>query len=486
MQHYRLIKHGVFAMVVLRIALLLMVGTALPSTEAFIRPSSIASRSCGSGNKNAFHLPLEIRKPIPKIMRPLEASPLSILPTSPLGSIAILVAIVLVHESGHYLAARKFGIKVEEFSVGVGPKIFGFEAFGNQFNLRALPLGGYVRFPEHFGPPKVKEEPPKAKFTWSPRKEQPAKEPPKTNEMVYYDDPDLLQNRSWKQRAVVLSGGIIFNFILSFMIYFGVISWGSGLPSPSFGAGAKVSAAPRPSSAAASGALRQGDIILAVDGRPLVASSSPSYLDAQRGINDFVATVRGTPDGGSLNLRVLHPGEADPVSIVVMPQKALGADYQTIGVLLTPNFEKTESLRSTNPIEAAQIAASYSADLIAGTASGLASVVGRAVEGQDLGGQISGPIGLIKSGSEIVSTQDLTAVLLFTAAISINLGVVNAFPLPALDGGQLIFVMWEALSGRKVNQELQDGITGATLLLLLFISLGTVVGDVESILLRRN
>lgn len=71
--------------------------------------------------------------------------------SSPLGSISLLAGIVLIHEAGHYLAARSFGIEVEEFSVGVGPKLWGFTASnGNEFNLRALPLGGYVRFPENY------------------------------------------------------------------------------------------------------------------------------------------------------------------------------------------------------------------------------------------------------------------------------------------------------------------------------------------------
>jgi hypothetical protein len=73
------------------------------------------------------------------------SSLVSAVASSPLGSIAILAGIVLVHESGHYLAARLFKVQVEEFSIGIGPKLFGFKAFGDEFNLRALPLGGEVR-----------------------------------------------------------------------------------------------------------------------------------------------------------------------------------------------------------------------------------------------------------------------------------------------------------------------------------------------------
>ena len=79
--------------------------------------------------------------------------------TSPVvGAVSVLAGIVLVHEAGHYLAARSFNISVVEFSIGFGPKIVGFEAIGNEFNLRALPLGGYVRFPEHFDIAKFEQQ----------------------------------------------------------------------------------------------------------------------------------------------------------------------------------------------------------------------------------------------------------------------------------------------------------------------------------------
>lgn len=82
----------------------------------------------------------------------------------------------------------------------------------------------------------------------------------------------------------------------------------------------------------------------------------------------------------------------------------------------------------------------------------------------------------------MVATKDLTAVLLFAAALSVNLGVINALPLPALDGGQLVFVLAEALTGRKVDQRLQEGITSVAVLFLLWVSVSAAIGDVGNIL----
>ena len=461
-------------------------------------------------------------------------SPLSTLFASPLGAVLVLGTIVLIHESGHYLAARRFGIQVEEFSVGVGPKLFGFTALGNEFNLRSLPLGGYVRFPEHYNVTLVQEQQRKTyelvqaarrerndgmafqvlnaltlgywedrrnrnereailqdnsdfealpwwKKVGRKKKELPADLVVDDVEIDYYDSPNLLQNRPWQERAVVLSGGVIFNLLLSFLIYFGEISYGGGLPKPIFDSGVIVSQAPRPE-AAASGVLSKGDVILSINGSPLTLSTSPSAIESQTAINEFIGKIRNTPEGESLRLSVRHPKETTPVEVSITPKRSSTDAPPTIGVLLSPNFVKSEVLRSSDWVEASSMAAQYTAQMTTDTACGLISAFGSMLSPKsNVGAQVSGPIGLIRTGSEVVATQDWTAVFLFAAAISINLGVVNALPLPALDGGQLLFVLSEALTGRKVDQRVQEGITGAALFFLLALSVSAAVGDIGSI-----
>jgi regulator of sigma E protease len=416
----------------------------------------------------------------------LKASPLVALLSSPLGSVGVLASIVLVHEMGHYLAARSFGISVEEFSIGFGPKLLGFRAFGDEFNLRALPLGGYVRFPENYNATRVREmeeaaylaakengalEKPDAaseilnmvtfgavearqqrekeqqllqqveEFNNLPFWKKMVKTPPQKSldrgnvEIEYYDDPKLLQNRPWQERAVVLSGGVVFNLLLSFSIYFGQISVGPGLPQPVFDRGIVINAAPT-SNAAASGLLRKGDIVYEINGSPVSVSSSPSPYEAQKSINEFIAKIRTAPEGQPIKLVVRHPNEKELVNVDVVPKKLDAAGPQTIGVLLAPNYIKSEVLRTDNVGEAASLAYKYAYSLTSQTAAGLGSLFGDLFSGKagSSSNQVSGPIGLIRTGSEVVATQDLTTVLLFAAAISINLGVVNALPLPALDG----------------------------------------------------
>lgn len=496
----------------------------------------------------------------------------------PLGSVAILAFIVLIHESGHFLAAKQFGIAVEEFSIGFGPKLWGFtrtttvatpndsRSSNNnnkknddetttaveEFNLRALPLGGYVRFPENYnltlarqidqadlvasedfirsrGRPTwmaqvgnaltlgfwqdkqwedekqrrrqqavaaleaVQATVPwwRTKPFWKAKKAMTKAAAVATPyEIQYYDDPNLLQNRPWQERAVVLSGGVVFNLLLAFVIYFGQISLGPGLPVPTFDTGIVVKAAPRPG-APASGLLRQGDVIMQVDGVPVMSSSSsaPSAMDSQRAISNFIAKIRATPEGGSLSLTVLHPNEKQPVQINIQPTRSgFGDDKKapmTIGTLLSPNYVETKVMKTSNPLGASELAFQYLSSITFETANGLAMFFASLFSGPGtVGGapssQISGPLGLIKSGTEVVATKDWTSVLLFTAAISVNLGVINSIPLPALDGGQLVFVLAEALTGKKVNQRFQERLTGVAVLFLLLLTASTFVGDVTS------
>jgi membrane-associated protease RseP (regulator of RpoE activity) len=427
---------------------------------------------------------------------------------------------------------------VEEFSIGVGPKLLGFRAFGDEFNLRAIPLGGYVRFPENYNSTLVREQEqaalkaardfdaqqerdlkykivnaltlgalddsrrrdekarraklrlesaPYRQSWWSRFRGSSVKEEPDILDIEdvkidYYDDPKLLQNRPWFERAVVLSAGVVFNLILAFFIYFGEICYGPGVPRPIFAPGALITATPRPD-APANGLLRKGDVIVAVNGGGVSRSSSPLAGEAQKSISDLISMIRATPDGESLHLTIFRRGDDAPIQVDVRPQRVRDGP-QTIGVLLSPNFVQSKVIRATSVLDGSVKAAEYVGILTRETAQGLLSIVGDVLKGKGAGNQISGPIGLIKTGSEVVATQDWSSILTFAAAISINLAVVNALPLPALDGGQLLFVLSEAVSGRKVDQRLQEGITGAALLFLLLAAFGAAFSDIENILLR--
>ena len=472
---------------------------------------------------------------------PTPSSLQMVLPSAaaPIGSVLVLCIVVLIHEMGHYLAARTFGMKVSEFSIGVGPKLLGFRALGNDFSLRALPLGGYVQFPENYNSTLVEEEFDKertARMTarktsaddgtdvygnpalvagflnlvtlgqyqrgiqdlqeevakleqaektrpWykklmklqapTPKPQPTSREP---FEIDYYTDPDLLQNRPWQQRAVVIGGGVLFNFILAFSIYFGEITT-IGLAQPTFGNGAVVASVPK---AASAGILRQGDLIVRVNGRSLVSTDGINAAVAQQSIADFITQIRETADAETLTLSVVRSNRALEVTV----QPAAVSGVKSIGVMLKPNFLNTELIRTRNIPQAASLAAKSVQEITSTTAQGLSGFLGKVLQGKGApaGQGISGPVGLIRTGSQVVSSNDLPTILAFAAAISVNLAVVNSLPLPALDGGQMVFILFEAVSGRKVDQRLQESIISVAVLLLLLVTVRTTFSDVESIL----
>lgn len=214
-------------------------------------------------------------------------------------------------------------------------------------------------------------------------------------------------------------------------------------------------------------------------------STSPNGAAAQRAISNFISQIKATPDGDSIALSVLRQNVEQPVDVSIHPTRTMdGLGPQSIGVMLRPNFKETIKLKTDSVPEAAKLAASSVAELTDETASGLREFFGQAFKSKGTGQEglsVSGPIGLIRTGSSVVSTNDLAAVLTFAAAISINLAVVNALPLPALDGGQMLFVISEALTGRKVDQRLEEGITSVALVFLLLLSVSTTITDVNSI-----
>ena len=175
-------------------------------------------------------------------------SPLLRLVSSPIGALAVLACVVLFHESGHYIVARSMGVNVDEFSAGIGPKLFGFQVLGDQFNLRVLPLGGFVSL----------------------------------NKASLAAIPAL-------ERILIYSAGVLFNLLFSFIISTYQIWVGKGLTVPVFDSGILVSGH-QPSSPSR-GVLHTGDIIEAVNGHVLLHKPTGSEWEVQRAITRLISQV---------------------------------------------------------------------------------------------------------------------------------------------------------------------------------------------------
>jgi RIP metalloprotease RseP len=198
----------------------------------------------------------------------------------------------------------------------------------------------------------------------------------------------------------------------------------------------------------------------------------------QEAISSFITNIRATAPGNDLHLSVLKYQSQKSIDINVKPTPMDVKDATTplsIGVNIAPNYVGQQMVMASNPIDAVVMAAgevteitSQTARFILGFLGGLIVSGGKTPAGTSL----SGPIGVLKTGSDVIG---------FAAAISVNLAVVNAFPLPALEGGQLVFVIGELLTAKKVDQRKQEELSSAALLFLLLVSAGTAVGDIASL-----
>lgn len=356
--------------------------------------------------------------------------------------IFLLGFIIFVHESGHFLAARLQGIRVKNFSIGFGPQIFNFSPAKSEteFTVRLLPLGGYVAFPEHAT---IDEE---------------------TGETVVSDDPDLLQNRPLFDRALVISAGVIANVILAWGCIFASVST-VGLPTYNFSPGVNIANIVDTQGTGAKAGVKAGDVILRVDGNEV-----PKSLDSAR----VVAEKIRTSGGREMDFRILRGGKEFDMQIRAKCCTPEG--NAAMGVQLIPNADVTR-VRPPTVLKSVETTNKEFSRLSRQTWNGLTSIVSNFQKSSQ---NLSGPIGVVSMGADL-ARNDTAALLTFCAVISINLALINSLPLPALDGGQMTFLLIEALRGAPVSLRVQDAINRTALLLFLAFSGVLVFGDLEKL-----
>jgi len=339
-------------------------------------------------------------------------------------SILVLGLLIVVHELGHFLVARGLGIRVTRFSIGFGPTLLRYQGPEVEYVLGALPLGGYVAFPE--------DDPEKG---------------------VPQDDPDLLKNRSVGHRILVLIAGVTANFLFAYLILLGMIGLG-GIPEPQLRPGILVQQVQKESPAARDG-LKAGDVILAVEGRGL-GEGEPAVEQLRRSIEAH--------PGRPLNLTVERAGQSSRIAATPGADGKLGVQLSQNGtVTRRPPRDPGEVIAATN----------RSFQQVANTTF---SGFGQLLSGKAGLDQLAGPVGIVAVSAEAART-DILNLFYVAALISFNLAVLNLLPLPALDGGQLVFVFIEALRGKPIPERIQQGVTQAGLIVLLGLGLFLIFKD---------
>nr|WP_263971814.1 RIP metalloprotease RseP [Leptolyngbya ohadii] len=295
-----------------------------------------------------------------------------------------------------------------------------------------MPLGGFVGFPDD--------------------------DPDST---IPPNDPNLLKNRPVLDRAIVISAGVIANLIFAYLVFVAQFST-IGIPEKfDYQAGVVVPEIISQQSPAAQAGIQAGDIIVAVNDQPLGAS--------QDAVKSLMQTIRDNADN-PVGLTVQR-GDRQ-VDLSVTPRA--GEDgIAKIGVQLAPNVAATQYRRPNGVFEVLRLAALQFQGMFMATVKGFVSLI---TNFSSMAGQVAGPVKIVEQGAGLVAAN-AGSLFPFTAIISINLAIINILPLPALDGGQLVFLLLEGLRGKPLPNRIQENVMQTGLVLLLGLGIFLIVRD---------
>jgi len=327
----------------------------------------------------------------------------------------ILTVVVFVHEMGHFLVARLCGVRVDVFSIGFGPELFGYTAkSGTRWKFSAVPFGGYVKM---FGDADAASTPDAASEKFSAEERKVA-----------------FPFKAVYQRAAIVVAGPLSNFIFGIVVLAGMfMTLGENRLAPVVG---EVT----PGSAAAEAGLLAGDRIVEANGEAV-----DRFIDLQR----IVALTVGEPvqlvlnrNGQDLRLTA-HPR----VSEVTDP---MGNTHKRPLLGIRSNPAATEVIHH-GPISALVQSLRETREMVSTTLTAMGQMIGGTRDTDELGGPLR-----IAKGAGQAAQLGLGSVVFYTILLSINLGLINLFPVPLLDGGHLLFYGVEALRGRPLGPRAQE------------------------------
>jgi regulator of sigma E protease len=339
-------------------------------------------------------------------------------------SVLAFAFLIVVHELGHHLAARASRMRVERFSIGFGPVLWKRRRGETEWAVSALPLGGYVRI-----------------AGMSPGEE------------IAPDDAGAYCNQpAWRRFAVILAGPAM-NYLAALALAVALVLGGAlREPDPSPTVGEVV-----PGSAAEAAGLRTGDRVLAVDGKPVATWQ------------ELVGEVLAHP-GRPMALSVQRGGETIPIQATPRDDGGRGRLGMAQGLRLVPRAGLADAVG-----KAVQATNQRAADVL----SGLGQVLSRRQRAE-----LRGPLGIAQ---EMARSARAGAVpfLGMVWFISIVLALFNLLPIPALDGGRLVFLVYEIVTRRRVDQRVENAVHLVGFLVLFALILGvTVFGDLARLLGR--
>ncbi|MBI4091929.1 MAG: RIP metalloprotease RseP [Candidatus Levybacteria bacterium] len=355
--------------------------------------------------------------------------------------IVVLSILVLIHELGHFLTAKKFGIKVEEFGFGFPPRVFGKRIGETLYSINLLPIGGFVKL---YGEDQAGGGSIRRTKSHPFDKLRASKLTANSQQLkrAFFARP------AW-QRATIVLAGVIMNFLLAVVLISYLFSaHGVAIPTENI----RVVEIAQNSPAAAAG-IQKGDEIITIDGKRI--TQTPDF-----------AKIAKAKAGQPIKLELLRKGKEFLVSIT--PRKEVPEGQGPIGVAIS-NIEVKKYPWYSAPFFGTLEAFKFSFMILQGLSE---MVINLVLYGKSPTG-IAGPVGVAQLTGQAVS-YGIVATLWFVSLLSLNLAVVNVLPIPALDGGRLFFILIELVTGKKISprhEAMAHAIGLAVLLaLILFIT----------------
>lgn len=360
----------------------------------------------------------------------------------------VLSLLVFVHEFGHFLTAKKTGMKVEEFGFGFPPRLFGIKKGNTIYSINWIPFGGFVKIKGESGDHK--------------------------------DDPDSFASKKIWQRFCVLFAGVAMNFLLAAVLL--SIGFMFGLPSviddslPKnarvHDAGITIMTVLEGSPSSRSG-IKTGGEIVSINGRVFESAKDARDFIAQEGANGISIVVK--EKDGSFRTHKIVSEQLKNLDIT-----GIGIAFEKTGFVSYPFFTSIyQGARATIELTVAVVVA-------------FAVVVKNLIAGAGVSADLSGPIGIAVMTGQ-VAALGFIHLLQFTALLSINLAVINVLPFPALDGGRLLFLVIEKLRGRSANAKVETAVHNFGFILLMvlvvlvtyrdFVNFGDeIIGAIKSLI----
>jgi regulator of sigma E protease len=344
--------------------------------------------------------------------------------------ILMLSIIIVIHEWGHYIAAKSFGVYVYEFSIGMGPAIWKKKKGETQYSIRALPLGGFTAMAGEVDGDEAYPD-------------------------VKVPDERRLINIAWWKKVIILLAGVFMNFLLGWIIFSLVLlSYGS------FRMSAKpVVESVNAGSPAAEAGFEAGDRIVKIVKEDGTSIEPESFLEMQSFITD----------GSQLTVTVDRDNEE--VTLTVTPQYSKENEAYLIGIsgaageLVDVNLANCWYYGGYEMIFMFRM---------------LASAIGALVHGTGMQ-NLSGPVGVYQATSTMAS-YGVASYLFFVAEISVNVGVFNLLPLPVLDGGQVIITLAEAIVRHRLSTKVRMALILISWGLLILLMLAVTWQDVSRLI----